>query len=483
VFENVLGQAATAQIRQDAEAGLLAPSMLFWGPPAAGKGSAALELARFLSCEQLPPGRGRWNCPCAACALHRFLSHPDMLVFGPRSFSAEIAAARDCLLREKDSAAAPVLFFRALRKLGFRFSPVLWEDDAKLGKLAPLLSSIGEDVEELDRLLKARKEAGAAEAGDFEKNLDRLSARAVQNAFKLEAEGMGESIPIAQIRRAAAWSHLAPAGRGKFILVENADRMQEGARNSLLKILEEPSPALTIVLTTTRREAILPTLLSRLRPYRFMKRDAAAEEEVIRRIFKVSSFPRAGEGENRIAAWLDSFLPVSPSSLRPLAAFFIASLAKRAIVAARKKGVRDIPAALLRLGMRCGPVAAEGGLVLSTDSREVVSAVLAGAENFSPRSLFSRFTGIVLELVSESLIKGEGAASNTGSAVSPGTEGAYSPSMVVYNDIWRTCAGEAARAALVWNQSPALALDRLANVLVSSMAIAAVREGTVQGDP
>ncbi|MDR1618261.1 MAG: DNA polymerase III, partial [Treponema sp.] len=265
MFENILDQAAAAQIRQDAEAGFLAPSMLFWGPPAAGKGSAALELARFLSCEQLPPGRGRWNCPCAACALHRSLAHPDLLVFGPRSFSAEIAAARDCLLRETDSTAASLLFFRALRKLGSRFSPVLWEDDSKLGKFAPLISSIEEDVEELERLLKDRKEAGGA-AGNFERNLDRLSARAVQNAVKLEAEGMGESIPISRIRRAAAWSHLAPVGRGKFILIENADRMQEGARNSLLKILEEPSPGLTIVLTTARREAILPTLLSRLRP-------------------------------------------------------------------------------------------------------------------------------------------------------------------------------------------------------------------------
>jgi DNA polymerase-3 subunit gamma/tau len=469
MFENILGQSATAQIRQDTEAGLLAPSMLFWGPPAAGKGSAALELARFLSCEQSPPGRGRWNCPCAACALHRFLVHPDMLVFGPRSFSAEIAAARDCLLREKDSTAASLLFFRALRKLCFRFSPVLWEDDSKLGKFAPLISSIEEDVEELERLLKGRKRTGGAtEEGDFEKSLDRLSARAVQNAFKLEAEGMGESIPIAQIRRAAVWSHLAPVGRGKFILIENADRMQEGARNSLLKILEEPPSALTIVLTTTRREAILPTLLSRIRPYRFMKRDAAAEEEVIRRIFRASSFPRTEGGGNRVAAWLDSFLPVSPASLRPLAAFFVASLAKRAIIAARKKGVRDIPAALLRLGMRCGPVAAEGGLVLSTDSREIVSAVLAGAENFSPRSLFSRFTGIVLELVSGSLIK-EG----TPDTVSAAPDGACSSSMIVYNDIWRTCTGEAAQAVLVWNQSPALTLDRLLGTLVSSMAAAA----------
>jgi hypothetical protein len=215
-----------------------------------------------------------------------------------------------------------------------------------------------------------------------------------------------------------------------------------------------------------------------------MKRDAAAEEEVIRRIFKVSPASPASpgppaEGESRIAAYLDSFLPVSPASLRPLAAFFIASLAKRALIAARKKGLHEIPAALLRLGMRCGPIASGAGLGLSTDSREIVSAVLAGAENFSPRSLFSRFAGIVLGLVSESLIKEEGAASDA----AMGTDGSYSPSMILYNDIWRDGAGEAAQAVLVWNQNPALTLDRLVNVLVSSMAAAALREGAAQGVP
>jgi hypothetical protein len=49
--------------------------------------------------------------------------------------------------------------------------------------------------------------------------------------------------------------------------------------------------------------------------------------------------------------------------------------------------------------------------------------------------------------------------------------------MIPYNDIWRDGAGEAAQAVLVWNQNPALALDRLVSVLVSSMAAAAVREG------
>ena len=51
MFENVLGQSASLQLTSDVEAGRLAQSMLFEGPQASGKGTAALELGRVVSCE------------------------------------------------------------------------------------------------------------------------------------------------------------------------------------------------------------------------------------------------------------------------------------------------------------------------------------------------------------------------------------------------------------------------------------------------
>jgi DNA polymerase-3 subunit gamma/tau len=429
MFENILGQSAVDRLREDVEAGL-APSMLFFGPPATGKGTAALELGRVLYCEGNAGHRAAWNCPCPSCARHRRLLHQDLLLMGPRSFSAEIAASAAVFLRE-DTPQGRILFTRALRKLLCRFSPILWEEDTKLGRFNPLLQSLEEDMESLE----------TAEGKDREK----LCAGLVKNALKLESENLGDLIPVAQVRRAAYWGRLAPSGRRKLLVIENADRMKDEARNSLLKILEEPPDRLTIVLATARREAILPTLLSRLRPYRFVKRDPPVEREVIRRVF------RAPEGEDRgLAVYLDSFLPVPPEKLYPLAAFFAASVALGALNVSRRKG-EEAPPGIIPLGKFAAPIAREAGLGdPSEDTRDIVKRVMEGAGGFEARSLFSGFLRNLLSVVS-------------GAWAEP------DPRRIGFNGIWKRHAGEADAAVGIWNQQPVLALERLIAELKGAM--------------
>jgi DNA polymerase-3 subunit gamma/tau len=212
--------------------------------------------------------------------------------------------------------------------------------------------------------------------------------------------------------------------------------MREEARNSLLKILEEPPETVSIVLTVQRREALMPTILSRLRPYRFLKRDGEGEMEVIRRVFRDSA---AGP----ISAYLDSFLPQSSEKLYPLAAFFIASLARSAAVSLKKKGLGEIPPELAALGTRCGPIAEAAGFAKVLSAREVIAAILEGSGGFEARS-FPRFLTLILDLVSQ-IEREQGA----------------SPRSIAYNDIWRKYTAGAEAAAGVWNQTPALALEAL----------------------
>ncbi|GHT52260.1 hypothetical protein FACS1894106_0600 [Spirochaetia bacterium] len=458
MFENVLGQSAADQLRKDLGAGILAPSMLFFGPPVSGKGTAAIELGRVLSCEgdahTVAAGKtASWTCACSACARHRLLAHPDLLLLGPRSFSGEIAASRAIFLREKNAPSAQTLFIRAVRKLLVRFSPVLWEDDPKLSKLNPLLQSLEEDLDALP---------GADEAGR-----EKLSASIVKDALKLEAEGISDLIPVAQIRRAAYWGRLAPSGRRKLLVIENADRMQDGARNSLLKILEEPPDRLTIVLTSSRREAILPTLLSRLRPYRFMKRDEKTEAEVIRKVYKENSAD-AGQGRS-LAFYLDSFLPVPPESLYPLGALFAASAAMGAIETLRRRGGPLSPE-LSSLTQYAAPIAEAAGLGRPPErNQELTAAILAKTENFELRSLFPRFLGAVLRVVSEAAHAAGDATAQSG-AVAGAAHATGSPRQIAYNEVWKKCAAEADAAVGTWNQSPALALERLITGLKTGLA-------------
>jgi DNA polymerase-3 subunit gamma/tau len=253
---------------------------------------------------------------------------------------------------------------------------------------------------------------------------------------------------VAQVRKASFWGRLAPAGRRKFLVIENADRMKEEALNSLLKILEEPPERLSIVLCTARREAILPTLLSRLRPYRFMARSPAAEGELIRRVF------REGEAQTLgLEAYLDSFLPVSRDSLYPLAAFFVSSVALAALEGFRRRGIAVLPEELVALGRHSAPIAGSAGLGRPVgDNKTIIDKVLAGAGDFQVRSLFSHFLAAALDLVSQSL-----------AAAPPGSR------RIAYTGFWRASAAEASAAVGTWNQNPSLALDRMISGLKGAM--------------
>ena len=464
MFENVLGQAAAAQLVKDIETGFLAPAMLFSGPHASGKGTAALELGRVISCEA---GTANWNCQCPSCGRHRLLLHPDLLCLGPRSFSAEIAAGAGAFLRETaaspetGNAASRLLFIRAVRKLLARFNPVLWEDEPRKGKIAiaPLVNSLEEDLDELELLVP---HAGAVEnqAGNPVKNpvenrdaLVKLTEGMLKSAFKLESEGMSETIPIDQIRRAAWWGRLAPAGRGKLLIIENADRMQNEARNSLLKLLEEPSARLTVALTTVRPGSLLPTVLSRLRPYRFGARTAAVEAEVIRRIFK-------DKQETGIGAYLDSFLPVSALTLKALAAFFAASAAYKAVLLSRKQGCAVSDEVVL-LGKLTAPLAEAAGLGRPRGEAAAVTAlILERAAKFEIRSLFSRFLASLLELVSLN----DRRAGFEGNGAFP-----FLPS-VPYNELWKKCSAWGETAMVSYKLAPALVLEKLFTDLSRGMA-------------
>lgn len=72
---------------------------------------------------------------------------------------------------------------------------------------------------------------------------------------------------IRQIRREASLS-LYERGRRVFILID-AELMNAESANSLLKTLEEPHPDTLLLLTTSRPDQLLPTIVSRCQHVRF----------------------------------------------------------------------------------------------------------------------------------------------------------------------------------------------------------------------
>ena len=77
-------------------------------------------------------------------------------------------------------------------------------------------------------------------------------------------------IVVDDIRRLAEFFHLsAPDGGHRVVIVDAADEMNRSASNALLKMLEEPPDATTILLVSHQPSRLLPTIRSRCRTLRF----------------------------------------------------------------------------------------------------------------------------------------------------------------------------------------------------------------------
>jgi len=103
---------------------------------------------------------------------------------------------------------------------------------------------------------------------------------------------------IREIRKSTALT--AFGGGKKVIVIIDADSMKDEASNALLKTLEEPHAHTMLILTTSRPEALLPTILSRCQLVRF---EALQEEMIVRALTEREGLEPAQAGT--IAAMAD----------------------------------------------------------------------------------------------------------------------------------------------------------------------------------
>jgi DNA polymerase III subunit delta' len=119
------------------------------------------------------------------------------------------------------------------------------------------------------------------------------SCRAIREAFQdPEKQGLApdvmfvaieenkKKIAIEQIRLLKQMAYLRPmSARARVFILRGADAMSEDASNSILKVLEEPPAASTLILITEKPHLVLPTIRSRCRTLEF---SLVAKEEIAR---------------------------------------------------------------------------------------------------------------------------------------------------------------------------------------------------------
>jgi len=85
--------------------------------------------------------------------------------------------------------------------------------------------------------------------------------------------------------RPASLTARVPSGAraGKVFIVDEAELLDEGTQNAVLKTLEEPAPGTVIILVTSRENRLLPTIRSRCQRVAFAPLDDAAMREWVKR--------------------------------------------------------------------------------------------------------------------------------------------------------------------------------------------------------
>lgn len=96
--------------------------------------------------------------------------------------------------------------------------------------------------------------------------IDEKAANPYHRILIPKASGIKVS-SIREIRRDASFR---AQGKGRLVvIISEAERMNPNAANALLKTLEEPGGDMLLVLTTSQRDALLPTIRSRCQLIRF----------------------------------------------------------------------------------------------------------------------------------------------------------------------------------------------------------------------
>lgn len=113
-----------------------------------------------------------------------------------------------------------------------------------------------------------------------------ISGGRLPDVWEIEREG--QEIRIDQMRALKQAAYLRPmVARKRVFIIEEAERMNEEAANSLLKTLEEPPLFSHIILLTSNPHLLLPTILSRCQILQFVP----VGKEEIRQVLTEKGFP------------------------------------------------------------------------------------------------------------------------------------------------------------------------------------------------
>jgi DNA polymerase-3 subunit delta' len=253
----------------------LGHAYLFCGPEGVGKRMAGLEFARAVNCRC-----GKGGGECESCRLMRTLSHPELLLLEDLNKPRWIMRERilDAGIGPRGSSGPSFGdLVQGVYESGYIEEP--------LPRVDKHMTVDGFNID-TDRLFgrgsvpskecytpgpisdEIRKSFDQGDIGESEYRLLKMLFE-----YPLSAMPYRGAIPIAYVAARKGWKFIRPIqpflsvrsmlGGKKIVIVDDAEKMTAEAQNCLLKTLEEPPADSLLILVSSDKGALFPTIVSR----------------------------------------------------------------------------------------------------------------------------------------------------------------------------------------------------------------------------
>lgn len=266
-YQPLVAQELESSIRN----GKLSRSSLFCGEKYSLRMTAAIETAKALSCFK----DGEDYCDCASCKQFKTMSVQNTVIVSNRNFDTRITAAieRFCNLRTDFS---KKFLIETVRILLLSYHSSLYNDKNKA-----LFTAAYEVSDLLIEFTYHKEEYGSREAKSFTKRL-KTSLKPLLDQDKKNLTNLS----VDSVRNLQKWiSQTKVKDKARIIIIEGIEKSNDSVRNSLLKILEEPSEGIYFILLSENPGRIMKTILSRVRRYYLPPLDISKQKEILKSFF------------------------------------------------------------------------------------------------------------------------------------------------------------------------------------------------------
>lgn len=247
-----------AQLSRQIESNTFTQVNLFGGSRYSLRMTSALESARVLSCKE----EGLSSCRCASCRKFDLLTMPNLVIVSQRDHESVIETALASFVRLRSDFSRRFLI-RTVRILLLQYHASL------SGSSQSATQSANYDAaSQVSDLLMELSE----EKGEIAEKRAKALSQSLKTALKalLAASRKNTTISVNEVRALDEWINQTSMGEQKrFIIIESLEQTNASARNSLLKMLEEPPTDVYFFLISEYPNRIMQTILSRVRKYSF----------------------------------------------------------------------------------------------------------------------------------------------------------------------------------------------------------------------